>query len=215
MKKVLIIFLLIILAAAVLPAAADVIWTPMDEYLSNCTYTDEMAFIVADPNGWVPVLDLPPDGKQIGILPNGTEIVTFTFCGPEGEQWSWLKERRLPGKDSFILNQEGFIPSGSLVPAYDTETFVSQHQEEILPFDGEYDFCGSVPFPIMKYPNAGVRIYEMDADHLKGCTTGPDIKEKYHVDRIYTDSEGNRWVTFDLPWGKSFEYGWVNIGPAE
>ena len=94
MKKVLFLVLLSAVLAGVLPAGADLIWTPLDEYLSHCDYGDTLSYVVARPQGGAQVIDLPPDGKPVLFAENGSEIVTFAVCGPETDQWVWVKGLR-------------------------------------------------------------------------------------------------------------------------
>lgn len=215
MKKVLFLVLLSAVLAGVLPAGADLIWTPLDEYLSHCDYGDTLSYVVAGPQGGAQVIDLPPDGKPVLFAENGSEIFTFAVCGPETDQWVWVKGLRRPGETTFHKDDYGFLPMTVLVPAYSSELFTEQHEEEILPFAEDADLCAALPVSIRKYPGSAVEVYEITDTDSSYCGDAAKVRESYGLDRVYTDRDGNRWVRAGLSVFEPFKEGWINIGPAE
>lgn len=215
MRKVIFFVLLTVLLMSVIPAAADLIWTPRDEYLSHCYYGDMQGYIVTDPSGWTLRAAIPPEGNPEWIIENGTEILSEAVCGPEGDQWVWVKAMRRPGNSRFHNDDYGFLPLSALVKAYDSDLFLEQHKAEIQPFTDDPDICGMRPVSFMKYPGSGVEVYQVDEDDNTFCTAPAEVREAYGLDQVYTGTDGDRWVLAKLPYNFNFEYGWLNIGPAE
>jgi len=102
-----------------------------------------------------------------------------------------------------------------LVPAYSSELFTEQHEEEILPFAEDADLCAALPVSIRKYPGSAVEVYEITDTDSSYCGDAAKVRESYGLDRVYTDRDGNRWVRAGLSVFEPFKEGWINIGPAE
>lgn len=211
MKKIGIVCLILSFLAAALPAAADVIWTPVDEYLSHCDYLrSDRLFIAAGEAGWAEAVDLPADPSVVRKFPNGTEFPVSAICGEGDERYAWIQKYRNPWEDKYYWPDESFIPMKDLVPGYDAAVFEEMHREDLQPFTEEFDFCARETLEVRITPDSPYVLYEKASGNFDGCREGQDFRNCHHVESVYIDGDGNRWVPIKDVFNKPD--GWMNIG---
>ena len=214
---------LFLLFLAVLPAAADIVWTPGDDYFMNtfnpesdsrCTNVERKTFMAAGKDGYVTAVRTPLDKTEIGNYPNGTEFMIDFFCGIGDSQWGTVRAVRLPGEKTFqedYLGKSGYIAREDLVQAFDTDAFAELNCNSIFGFTDELDPCNPrFPFVIWAYPNSGVQLYvvtEGDLDWF--CTQYAPEYFPIRFDRTYTDPDGTKWISVRL--NRPYTYGWLNF----
>ena len=226
MRKIWLWVCVMILLSGILPAAANPIYIPPEEGDIVNDYIDVEIFMTAGENGWVTGWRSESDDMVISDplipIPNGTEVVVNWLACKYGTDdcWAFPISMRLPWedefeRDNFQIYNFRFLSMEELVPAYDSVDFIEEHEEEILPFDEDFDFCALLPFAVWNYPDSLTKLKTIDNTffpHDK-CPSEPDYYIEYRAaDRVYIDEEGVRWVTFE--WDGNFGKGWVNIGPA-
>ena len=202
--------LVLLLLASALPAAADLIWTPADEYLSQCDYENEiLMYIAAGEDGWVEAVDLPLDPDVVRTFPNGTEFSVSVYCGEGEERWARIQVFRDPFENEYYYPNECFIAMKDLVRGFDSAVFEELHRDELQPFTEDFDFCSQTSLEVRITPDSDYVLYETAPSKLYGCREGTDFRNYYHVDSVYTDGNGDRWV----PIKNVFERpdGWVNV----
>ena len=197
--------------SVILPAAADVIWTPLDEYLSQCDYAREIrSFIAAGENGWVEAVDLPSDPSFSRKFPNGTEFPVESFCGEGDDRWAVIRSYRKPMGKEYYYPNECFIRMKDLVPGYDAAVFEEMHRDELEPFTEEYDFCTLDSLEVQMTPDSGFALYKIDPKRQDGCPDGMDFRNYHGVESVFIDEGGDRWVPIKNVFSRPD--GWVNIG---
>ena len=210
MKKLAVLCLMIMLPVTVLPAAADLIWTPLDEYLSHCHYSDEIrTFIAAGENGWVEAVDMPEDPSPVRTFPNGAEFPVTAICGEGDDRWAWIQSFRDPLENQYYYPNSCFIAMKDLVPGFDAVVFEELHREELQPFTEEFDFCGQTALDVRKTPDSDYVMYTSDPGKLYGCRDGVDFRNYYSIGSVYVDGNGDRWVP--IKHGFNRPDGWINI----
>ncbi len=206
--------LFMLLLAAVLPAAADVLWTPLDDFLSQCHYLIGLrSFIAAGKDGWIEAVDLPFAPSEIRRFPNGTEFLIETICGKKDDEWAEIRKFRYPWSDKFENSGEVFGAMKDLVQGYDSQVFAEAYRDELQPFEEDFDFCSHEPFEVRMTPDSSLILYEADPQQLWPCRDGQDFKTYYHISAVYVDKNRDRWVP--LQDGYLEPGGWINIGQAE
>lgn len=211
MKKIGMICLLVMLLVTVLPAAADLIWTPLDEYLSQCDYPDDIrTFIAAGEDGWVEAVDIPTDPVVVRTFPNGLEFPVTAICGEGDDRWARIEVYRDPLENEYYYPNTCFVAMKDLVPGFDAAVFEELHRDELQPFTDEYDFCAQTSLEVRTTPDADYVLYESDPGKLYGCREGADFRNYYSIDSVYVDGNGDRWVPIKNVFNRPD--GWINIG---
>ena len=211
MKKILFMVILAVLLS-VLPASADLIWGwDEKDVFANCKDTGSRSYIAAGEKGWITSGTPWGDQSPANSYLNGTEFITDKICEYEGKEWLSIRILRYPQPDSMDF-RSGHIGEMVLledvVPAYDTDAFMKDHAAEIQKDDESIDVCEFVPFTIWRYPNSGIRLYEI--------TTKDECRpfQRENSDLVsegfrYTDPDGDRWELFSDE--TIFNRVWVNI----
>ncbi len=211
MKKTGLLCLVILVLITALPAAADLIWTPLDEYLSKCDYLDgPRSFIAAGEAGWVEAVDLPSSPSSARKFPNGTEFQISGFCGEGDEGWAVFQTYRNPWENEYLWPDEGFVPIKDIVPGYDAAVFEDIHRDELVPFTENFDFCAQETLEVRNTPDSPLVLYEKAPGKLDGCREGVDFRNYHRIESVYVDENGDRWVPIKNVFGRPD--GWTNIG---
>lgn len=222
MKKVCYLACVMMCFLIVLPAAANpiLIYEPTKEFEVRGKGTELDTFIAGGKNGWVSAFDSLPENEPIDFFPNGTEFLIDYYKCIKDDCWASVERVCFPWENEFHLYLDYFtdryISAEDLVPAYDSEAFIEQHGDEIQPFEEDVDICSMMPFDLWKYPNSNLKLTVFDDSFLPfsvNCEDHQEIRERYHVDRVYTDETGDRWITFEDGLYRRGR-GWVNIGLA-
>ena len=223
MNKNLIFCLVLALLAVVLPAAADSVWTPMDDYFmdswkpesdNSCEYQVRPYYLAAGENGYVTAVKTPLDKTRVTTHPNGTEFKIAFICGKGNDLWGAVEAIRKNGETVFTEDwngASGYIAMSDLVRSYDSQAFMEDHQSEIHAFaeDG-FDFCSGKELVLWSAPNSGVQLHYVNEGYLSYLCMDydPDAEYKmYHYGAFYIDPEGKRWVEVTLR--RETENGWL------
>ena len=209
-NKIILLSFLFILFGMLPSAAADMIWTPLDEYLSHCDYLrTEQLYIAAGPEGWANAVDYPADPAKTIKIPNGMEFMVGVICGEGENRWVWVQNCRYPWEDENYY-PDGFVSMNELVRGYDSAIFEEIRQDEIQPYAEDYDFCGKDLLEVHLTPDDTRVQYSFDPSKEWTCRENRDFRDDHQVDVLYVDSDGDRWVPI-----RNNDYrpdGWVNIG---
>ncbi len=224
MRKYGIFCLIILILAVVLPAMADSVWMPMDDYFmdtwnpesdSKCEYQERPVYMAAGADGYVVSVRTPLDPTPVATYPNGTEFRMTFMCGIGDDRWGTIYAVRLPGEKTFNVDysgSSGYISEKDLVRAYDTDVFSELNSNSIYGFAEKFDPCDPLtPFAIWSYPNSGIQMDVVTETMLEWlCSAGYDSEYfPIEVDRIYTDKNSVRWLSVHLM--KPETFGWLNL----
>lgn len=215
MKRALFPLFLALLAALSLavPASADLIWEPDDDFYSKhwqeCEYVNR-SYQLAGYGGTVTV-STAPGGMSKATLDNGLQgIVQFTW-EDGGVQWGYLCW--VDGSDA-----EGWTPMDDLSLVYDCRQFMEDHAAEITRGTPEgTDFHEAV---LYEYPNG--TSYPAP---LKEDTQYQPFRETFTA--LFTDENGlrwgylgyymgrrDKWVCLDAPMNPDLNSGVVPVSPS-
>ena len=210
MKKIGLLSLVIIFLINALPAAADVVWTPVDEFLSKCDYLKvTRSYIAAGETGWVEGIDLPSDPSKVRKFPNGTEFPVSAVCGKGEDRWAVIETYRNPWEGDYLWPDLCFIPMKDLVLGYDAAVFEEMHRDELRPFKEDFDFCAQETLEVRLTPDSAFVLYETAPRKLYGCREVQDFRNYYGIDSVYVDENGDHWVPIKNVFAR--QDGWVNI----
>jgi hypothetical protein len=217
MNKIEILVLAFCLLAMVLPAAADGIWAPIDEYIiandQSCNEQERPYFFAAGKQGSVTAMKTPLDRRPVNTWPNDTEFRISYVCGKGKDLWAVVQSVRSQGQTDFTEAKDGiggYIPLSDLKPSYDTVDFTKEHAKEIKPFDEKkYNFCKAGEFALWMTPNSGAQIKYVTADEVamlcRMMEESGGVYKRYKFGGTYTDKQGKRWVEFTYNYR---EHGW-------
>ena len=165
----------LVLSAAV-PACADVIWEPEDEFYQahweECTRVNR-GYTLAGAGGSVELWSAP-DGTVLKKLENGGAR-NIAYCWTDGgTEWGYT-EWGLDDRDP------GWVRMEDMKLIYDSQEFMKDHSEEIETVDPiTVDFRSVKLFP---YPNGPE----------SRATVMNDLEESIQFETVYTDEAGLRW----------------------
>lgn len=200
-----------LLLALAVPAFADVIWIPEDEFFRSheCDRVDR-PYETAGLDGKVTVFS-EPGGREVSALKNGKQVtIQYTWEG-NGASWGYLSY--WDGEQTI----EGWIPMDDMTQVYDSQSFFSDYAEEIQETDPvPVDFHEAV---LYSYPNGPV------VSTLKEDRDYQSFDELFT--QIYTDKEGLRWsyvgyymgrqsswICLDDPMNEELDTGIVPAAPS-
>ena len=223
MKKISILAVVFCLLLAALPAGADSVWTPMDDYFmdawdpqsdNTCGHESRPYYLAAGEAGYVASIKTPLNMTILNIYPNGTEFKISFICGKGNNLYGAVEAVRMPGKAAFIEDwrgESGYIPMKDLIRSFDADAFREAFASDIEPFDGEsLDFCGLGEFVLWTAPNSGSQLEYVDRDYLGYLCMDVDPGSGYkmfHFGDSYTDPDGKVWVELTLR--RISEHGWI------
>lgn len=93
MKRILSLFLCLLLTAALtVPAMADVLWIPDDdfynEHMEECLYSNEVYEAETD----TPICYSPQNGTTAGVISAGeTVLVSYVWTDVRGDEWGYVE----------------------------------------------------------------------------------------------------------------------------
>lgn len=215
--------LLLMIFAVVLPAAADSVWMPMDDYFmdtwkpesdNTCESLARQMFMASGKDGFVTAVRTPMDPAPLKTYPNGTEFLMNFMCGIGNERWGTVRAVRLPGETVFkedYSGKSGYISQKELIRSFDADAFSEVFADEIRPYDrDDFNVCKPNPFVVWSYPNSGVQLEVITEGILQYyCHEFYPEYFPIHMDRIYTDPAGVRWVRVEA--GRPLYRGWLNL----
>ena len=212
-----IVFLLI---TVVLPAAADSIWTPVDDYFmetwdpnsdNTCGAESRPFYMAAGEQGYVTAVQTPLNRMELNIYPNGTEFKIAFICGKGKDLWGAVEAVRLNGETTFTedwYGHSGYIAMNELVRAYDSEVFQEMNCNSLYgAYDELFDFCSAEEIVLWSYPNSGIQLEYLDKSYMEYLCMdfGTDYR-MYHYGPYYVDQDGNTWIEVTLR--SATEEGW-------
>lgn len=184
MKKMAVFLLSAALCCALtVPAWADVIWEPENDFYEahadKCEYLGR-SYYVNGPEGAAAVWQ-KPGGGYVAVLENGTALhVAFTYRDLGGTVWGVAEY----GEG----NATGWIDMADLLLIYDGQAFEEEHRADFLPYDGSFaDLCHSEDRRVIvwTYPGSGEINCDFDTLSQSYSALEPDV--------IWTDGDGRVW----------------------
>ncbi len=178
-KRLIISFLVVLmLFTLALPAAADVIWEPDNEFFEEhrreCTYNNR-DYIANSDKGYVYLFKDPLTDVSVGAYSNGEAVhIQFLYTDKKGDVWG------------VTYDGEGWLRMSELSLIYDSREFIKDNEAKLSDYvEGSYTAKASAETPVIiwKYPGK-VTAYSTKFDDV-------DVAES--VSRTYTDESGNVW----------------------
>lgn len=220
MKKIAILCISFLILTSAISAAADSVWTPMDDYFrdtwtrendNTCTPETRPFYLAAGERGYVTAVKTPLDQTKIKTYPNGTEFKISFVCGKGNDLWGTIEAVRMPGEITFKEDwrgESGYIAFGDLVRSYDSDAFTEDHISELVSAgEDDFDFCAGNEFVLWTAPNSGVQLEYVDKNYLDYlCMEYDSGYRPYHFGAFYRDPDGKRWVEVELR--RITEHGW-------
>ncbi len=175
MKVFLFTLVALLLLVPALPAAADVIVEPRDDFyednLEHCT-RDPHSYIINSAAGYTYLYKNPKSSTSLEGFSNGESVyIEFLYTDPnDGNVWGCYQDR-------------GWFRMSDLSRIYDSDSFREEFQAEIRPYVEDYSFEASEenPVTLWAYPGGA----------MKDRVNFPHILE--NVSGVYNDGAGNTW----------------------
>lgn len=167
---------LVLMLGLAVPAAADVIWEPQDNFYENhraeCEYVGRR-YQMAGYEGSV-TLYSKPGGSAQDTLDNGREgIVQFVWHGTD-QDWGYVY---------YAGEFEGWVPMDDVTLIYDSQAFEEEHGAEIVSGDPvPVEFTQGIMY---RYPGGPA------GSVLEEFKEYQPFSEVFT--QIYTDEDGLRW----------------------
>ena len=187
--------------ALTVPALADVIWTPEDDFYtahaSACTPVNRR-YCANSPEGHCGIWS-EPGGSLLADAKNGTEwSVSFTYDA-SGVLWGLVEYDAAANPSDYLSWTEGhksgtgWAPMSELTVIYDGQSFREEHGGEFAPYGGQFDDLLSSDdrrVIVWSYPGSGEIVG--DFSHLDHGYA-PSLA----VDTQWTDADGRVWGRVD------------------
>ena len=187
----------ILLAAMITPAFADIIWEPYGNsfyqiHSDECSYHDR-AYIANGEKGYVTVKTAPDSLAEVVNLANGTRFfVVHVWEDKDGTQWG-------VGYPAGMFDSEGWVKLSDMAMIYDHISFNEDYSSEFAEYDGSGDHLTEVY--VYSYPG-GVCGSKMEQG-------GGSYTFAEAFNHLYTDENGLRWTFIGYYMGH--RDGWVCI----
>lgn len=202
MKRIAALLLVLLLAAALaVPALADVIWEPENDFYTEhrdeCVYLDDVRY---EAQTEVSVVRSPEDSEVLGTLPAGTVLDI---------DWLWTGEGEWGVVSPYLENEdwiEGWVDLADCRRLYGPAEFEAEHGAEALAADGELYITGEQELVLWRFPGSG---------EISGRFGGPDSwleEQTVGFSRVWTDEDGNDWAEFPYFYGAS---GWAYLSDQD
>jgi len=181
---------IVLLLALAVPAAADVLWTPVNDsffesHYEECTH-EGRNYYANGPEGFVTLWKAPESGRVVAQFENGQSLTVNWIY----EDWGCVNARV---KDEWI---DGWVPMKELRLIYDHISFAEEYAHRITPYSGEFsdfdDDGATVNF--YKFPGSPdiVRsnyMFEYDImEMLVGTKDSPS-----YIQNVFVDEQGLTW----------------------
>lgn len=190
MKKLICLALCALLAAALaVPAAADLIWEPDDDFyyshIEECTRVDASYEAQTDAR----VVESPTKASVKDTVAAGEEIYVYY----EWNGWGYFERWQDGGWT------EGWVDLGDFMRLYNEDDFFADHADEIADAAGEIARAPGQSIYLWTFPGSGET-----ADVIDDGFDWADYDPAYGV--VYTDENGRTWGSVGYYYGMS---GWV------
>ena len=186
--------ILFILALFIIPAAADLIFEPYDEFYSShsdeCEY-ENRKYIANGDDGYAYVYKNPTGQKTLFQLKN-QKVVSISWCYTDENSQRWG-----------LLDTSGWVKLSQFIVKYDTKSFYDDFKDKFKPYNDElkgYEIKEAILF--WEYPGAEEAFYE-----FKNVDYSPEFQY------TYTDNNNQLWGYAIYFWGvRDF---WVCLSDPE
>jgi len=172
--------------ALALPALADVIYEPEDDFYRDhakeCSYENRF-YLTNGPEGYVTAYTSPVSDRAVVNTANGTEtLVSYVWEGGWGLA-------TLQAEGEWV---EAWLPMEEMVPVYDSRAFMADHSEELTSRDEPLtlDLTGLPKLVLWPYPGAEKIYTTLDLEGIDGW-----MAEEGQLDftLTYEDAAGRSW----------------------
>lgn len=164
-----------------LPARADVIWEPQDDFYAqhqrDCEHVNR-TFTANGPDGEVIVYKSPENPTVVDTWENGYSArISFVYTDKDGIEWGIYED--------YKTDEGGWVPMAYMTVVYDYICFQEDYGEQIVEESGK--------IPTMY---AGQTIYYWSYPGSENCFEGvlPEDEEGLpEYSKTYVDESGNQW----------------------
>lgn len=165
----------------VMPAKADAIWEPNDnfyhDHYEDCEYVNRN-FTANGPDGEVIVYKSPENPKVVDTWKNGFKAyISFVYTDEEGNEWGIY--------ENFETDVKGWVPMAYMKVVYDGISFTEEYGESFVEDGGAFpaEYAGQTVY-CFTYPGAKSS-FEMKM---------PEVEEEMpEYARTFTDEQGLVW----------------------
>ncbi|MCL2158176.1 MAG: hypothetical protein FWH48_02080 [Oscillospiraceae bacterium] len=175
---------------------ADALVEPQNDFFfrhrSECEYIDQ-SFYANGEGGSVSLKEEPGSKKEVATIQNEEILDVSHVYYHNGEAWGV----------AVIYTPEtlwlyGWVPLSQLLLIYDSRAFIQDHNEELEPYNGDYQellTAGQIVF--WKYPGSGIIMFIMqeNIEEFIGYYIEMSKDENYgpYISYVYTDEQGRDW----------------------
>ena len=191
MKKILsvLMFLLLLPALFSVPAAADVIYEPSNDFLydhySECRGVERW-YTAASPDGELTVYESPESAKAAARVPNGSRIYIYSsYTDRSGNDWGLCE-----GNGPYW---SGWVPMSYLEEPYDRTAFEKEFASKIRGESGDVKIPEGTEVWFWDFPGSTDSAWQGYSD--------PDEPVRYTA--VYTDEYGLQWGKIGYYYGNS------------
>ena len=177
--------LLLLLVSPVMPAKADVLIEPFDDFYEKheeqCVYLCR-SFYVNSEDGTLSVKLQPGAEREIAVFNNGEVLYIQYTYNYNGAAWG-VAEFQLPDTEGWT---SGWMPMDQLLLVYDGISFREEHYDEFYNYKGEFDTSGDIV--LWTWPGSGDVNFVLDTDQWRS-----DDFDDLTFSIAYKDIEGREW----------------------
>lgn len=185
------------LLALALPARADILWEPDNDFYQKhgCLYVGRN-YYANGPEGFVTLYDAPGGSFVEGQYRNGVSLCVYY----QYEDWGCITVFEEDGQVS------GWTPLAHLELIYDHISFEEEYAGRIRDYGGEFaDYSGDAetvcfyPYPGAPAERISARM-ELGANNVLDNLTGTSENASY-ISRVFTDENGLTWGYVNYMYG--------------
>lgn len=185
--------------ALTVPAFADVIWTPEDDFFkahqSECTL-EKRNYYINSRDGYADLQTSPVSEKTVARAKNGAQVsVGFTY-EKNGVKWGVVSYSVSENKKNWLKWDKesgvGWVRMSDLLLIYDEQSFETDHGKEFTKYDGSFDkLCASADQRVIvwSYPGSGVISADMKTLDQSYSALKPSA--------MWMDANGRVWGKID------------------
>lgn len=184
MKKYTPVFTLLLLISLVIPARADLLWSPdnsfYEQHAEECDYVGRQQYANGG-EGFITLWTSPNRTAVSGQCENGTKLWLYYVYG----DWGYVS-----GNTAHRL--EGWVPLTDLEQVYDGTSFEEEYGSSFTGYNGEFTGFpdGLTTLVCFEYPGAETSKAEFDLS--KTGNLSEEIQKGY-ISRIFVDEDGLTW----------------------
>lgn len=188
MKRLTPLFLLVLLVSLVIPARADLIWTPdnlfYEKHAEECEYVGRQQYANGT-EGFITLWSSPSRTTVTGQCENGVKLWLYYIY----KDWGYVHG-----------TVEGWVPLSQLAQVYDGTSFAQEFGNSFTQYNGEFTgFSDDVTKLVcFTYPGAEDSCAEFDLS--KAPNLSDDLRE-YAIQQIFVDENGLTWGYINYLYG--------------